>query len=266
MRTSTTITETERNAYELFCQKHHILNDQSADGLRNGEHIGAYIGHTWNEDITERTLGVALEKLRDRLVFIPAEQVEVAEILSKLDQGQRDVVASWLSHQHRLEVDGPKGFSNVSVLVAWLLNRKYAISEANLTTALGNAQNSGHRKIFWKELPKQRREVVQGRPNHAFGQEESKPKSAAPGIQQQEFVNGRRNHAYTPPGTVAKRTAVEAPEAWQEIINLHMKEWVTSGQRAKLENELNSGVAAGRTRREIAESLGRIVRDQRRGR
>jgi hypothetical protein len=98
MRTSTTITEVERKAYDLFCQQHNILNDESPAALRNGEHIGAYIGHTWNEDITERTLTVALGKLRDRLVFIPAEQVEVAEILSKLDQGQRDIVASWLSH------------------------------------------------------------------------------------------------------------------------------------------------------------------------
>jgi len=130
MRTSTTITETERNAYDLFCQKHHILNDQSADGLRNGESIETYTGTTWNEDITEHALAVALVKVRHRIVFIPREQVEVAEILAKLDQGQRDIVASWLSHQHGLEVAGPKGISNVSVLVAWLLNRRYAIREA----------------------------------------------------------------------------------------------------------------------------------------
>jgi hypothetical protein len=126
MRTSRTITETERNAYDSFCEQHHILNDQSADALLNGENIGTYIGTTWNEDITEHTLAVALEKLRDRLVFIPAEQVAVAEILGKLDQGQREIIASWLSHQHRLEVDGPKGFNNVSLLVSWLLNRRCA--------------------------------------------------------------------------------------------------------------------------------------------
>jgi hypothetical protein len=169
MRTSTTITEIERNAYDLFCEQHHILNDQGADALRNGENLGTYIGTTWNEDITEHTLAVALEKLRARLVFIPREQIEVAEILGKLDQSQREIIASWLSHQHRLEVDGPKGFSNVSVLVAWLLNRRYAISEANLTTALGNAQNSGHRKLFWKEPAKADRSIGPGgRINHAL--------------------------------------------------------------------------------------------------
>jgi hypothetical protein len=95
-----------------------------------------------------------------------------------------------------LEVDGPKGFSNVSLLVAWLLNRRYAVTEAGLDMALGNVQNTGKRKIFWKELPKQNREYVQGKPNHAFGQMEE-PKAAA--THQQEYVNGRRNYAYTPP-------------------------------------------------------------------
>jgi hypothetical protein len=168
MRTSTTITEKERNAYNLFCQQHHIVNDQSPEGLRNGEYIGEYVGNTWNEDLNEYTLGVALEKLRDRLVFIPAEQVEVAEILSRLDPSQREIVASWLSRQHRLETEGLKGFSNVSVLVAWLLNRNFEVSDANLTTAMGNAQNSGHRKLFWKELPKQDRSIVGQKINHAL--------------------------------------------------------------------------------------------------
>ncbi len=168
MRTNANITETERNAYDLFCQQHHILNDKSPAGIQNGEHIGGYIA-LWDVDITEDTLKVSLEKLSDRLVFIPAEQTEVADILAHLNQDQRDIVASWLSHQHRLEVDGPKGFSNVSVLTTWLLNRKYAISDANLTTALGNAQNSGHRKIFWKELPKADRSIGPGgKINHAL--------------------------------------------------------------------------------------------------
>ncbi len=167
MRTNANITDTEKAVYTAFCQQRHILNDESPAGIKNGEHIGGYIA-LWDVDITEDTLNVALEKLSDRLVFIPAEQTEVADILSHLDQTQRDIVANWLSHQHRLEVDGPKGFSNVSVLTAWLLNRKYAISEANLTTAPGNCQTSGHRKIHWKDLPKADRSIVGGRINHSL--------------------------------------------------------------------------------------------------
>lgn len=59
--------------------------------------------------------------------------------------------------------------SNASVCVAWLWLRKYAITEANLTTALGNAQHSGHRKIWWKELPKQDRSIGPGgKLNHSI--------------------------------------------------------------------------------------------------
>jgi hypothetical protein len=266
MRTSTTITEKERNAYDLFCQQHHILNDQSAEALRNGENIGTYICTTWNENITEHTLTVALEKLRARLVFIPAEQVEAAEILSTLDQGQRDIVASWLSHQHRLEVEGPKGFSNVSVLVAWLLNRRYAVTEAGLDMALGNVQNTGKRKIFWKENPKQSREYVQGKRNHAhaFGQTEE-PKAAD--MREREYVNGRKNHSYVEQKSGNEPSKPERNvDAWKEIVDLYMRRWTTHGQKATLEAEYNRGIQTGKSWREIGASLGQIVKSWERGR
>jgi hypothetical protein len=265
MRTNANITDTEKATYNTFCHQHHILNDESPAGIQNGEHIGRYIA-LWDVDISEDTLKVALEKLSDRLVFIPALQVEVAEILAHLDQSQRDIVANWLSHQHRLEVDGPKGFSNVSVLVSWLLNRRYSVCESGLDMALGNVQNTGKRKIFWKESPKESREYVHGKKNFAFGQEEPKPKAAAVGVQQQEWVNGRRNHSYVPPEEAQKKVAAQAPDAWQEIINIQLRDWVTPNQQARLENEYRAGVAAGRTNREISESLAVLVKEQHRGR
>jgi hypothetical protein len=266
MRTSTTITQIEKDAYNAFCQQNNILNDDSPAAIRNGEHIGSYIGHTWNENIDERTLGVALEQLRDRLTFIPPLQVEVMEILTKLDQSQRDIVASWLSKQHRLETEGLKGFSNVSVLCAYLINRRRAISEEGLTMALGNAQNSGHRKIWWKESPKESREYVHGKKNFAFGQEEPKPKAAAVGVQQQEFVNGRRNHSYVPPEEAQKKVAAQPVDSWQEIIDIQMKQWVTPSQQARLENEYKAGLASGKSLRDISSSLAVMVKDQHRGR
>jgi hypothetical protein len=167
-RTSVNITDAEKNTFDQFCREHHILNDDSPQAIENGKHVGAYIA-LWDVDITKETLKVTLEKLRDRLVFIPKEQVEVAEILQTLDQSQRDTIAAWLSRQHRLVVDGPEGFSNVSVLAAWLLTRKYAITDANLNTAIGNVQNTSHRKLYWKELPKQDRRIGPGgKINHAL--------------------------------------------------------------------------------------------------
>jgi hypothetical protein len=168
MRTSVQITDTEKAIYSAFCHQQHILNDESPAGIKNGEHIGGYIA-LWDVDITEETLAVTLEKLRDRLVFIPVELTEVADILAHLNQSERETVANWLSHQHRLETEGPKGFSNVSVLTAWLINHKFAISDTNLTTALGNCQTSGHRKIHWKELPKADRSYGPGgKLNHSI--------------------------------------------------------------------------------------------------
>jgi hypothetical protein len=47
---------------------------------------------------------------------------------------------------------------------------------------------------------------------------------------------------------------------------LHLKEWVTLGQRAKLDAEYNAGIAAGKSWREIGAALGQIVKGWKRGR
>jgi hypothetical protein len=188
-------------------------------------------------------------------------EVEVREIIGKLQQQERDTIAYWLARQHRLETEGPKGFSTVSVIVAWLLNRRYAITAENLTMALGNCQRSSHRAIHWKELPKQDRSVVGGRKNHAHPSNETPPSTATqPGF----YPSGRRNHSYRAPEIANE--PVQPADPWQTLIDLYMREWTYPSQRARLQGELDAGLAAGRTRREIAESLGRIVRDQRKGR
>jgi hypothetical protein len=80
-----------------------------------------------------------------------------------------------------------------------------------------------------------------------------------------EFLNGRRNHAYTPPEEAQKKVAVQAPDAWKEICHLYLKQWITPGQRDKLQAEYDAGIAAGKSWREIGAALGALVRDQRRG-
>jgi hypothetical protein len=189
-------------------------------------------------------------------------EAEVREIIGKLQQHERDAIADWLAKQHRLETEGPKGFSNVSVIVAWLLNRRYAITADNLTMALGNCQRSGHRAIHWKEAPKQDRSVVGGRKNHAHPSNND-ARIEMP-TESEFYPNGKRNHNYRPPDAAPK--PLETADPWQALIDLYMREWTYPSQRARLQGELDAGLAAGRTRREIAESLGRIVRDQRRGR
>jgi hypothetical protein len=191
---------------------------------------------------------------------VNAYEIEVREILSKLQQSERDVIADWLAKQHRLETEGPKAFSNVSVIVAWLLNRRYAISEASLTTALGNCQTNGHRRIYWKEIPKQDRAYVGGKPNHAHSSHREAPTSSSGEF----YPDGRRNHNYTPPETVQR--PAELPDAWQQIVNRHMTQWTTHSQKAILQAEYDRGIATGKSWREIGASLGQIVKGWERGR
>ena len=194
---------------------------------------------------------------------VNAYEAEVRDIVGKLQQIDRDTIADWLRRQHRLETEGPKGFSNVSVIVAWLLNRRYAISEANLTTALGNCQTNGHRRIYWKEIPKQDRAYVQGKPNHAHPSHREQPN---PSQAQSEFYpDGRRNHSYAPPETVARKQA-EPVDAWQQIVNRYMTQWVTHSQKATLQAEYDRGTATGKSWREIGAALGQIIRRWERGR
>jgi len=47
---------------------------------------------------------------------------------------------------------------------------------------------------------------------------------------------------------------------------MHLKEWVTKGQRVKLEAEYNAGIASGKNWREIGAALGQIVKGWERGR
>lgn len=138
---------------------------------------------------------------------------------------------------------------------------------ATLDLALSNITNNiQFGRIHFKPQPRADRAYGPGgKLNHAFGQkEEPKPKAATQG--QPEYVNGRKNHAYVPPENAAKKVAVQAPDAWKEICQLHLKEWVTPGQRVKLESEYNAGIASGKSWREIGAALGQIVKGWERGR
>jgi hypothetical protein len=193
--------------------------------------------------------------LKGKLDWKSPAQVEFSEVLGRLDPAQCGVVNAWLKKQRRLKIEGDEGCSDVNQIVSWLLNRRYSVTEAGLDMALTNVQNNSRRKLFWHESPKQSRGYVQGKPNHAFHKEEPKPATA-----QSEFhPNGRRNHAYKPTQDAATKPA-PAPDAWQEICQLHLKEWVTPGQRAKLEAEYNAGIASGKSWREIGTALGQIVK------
>ena len=78
-RTSTEITQKEKDAFHNFCTEHRIVTDDEV-GRANGDLIGEYIVLTWKEDITPRTLAVALDKLRDRIVFYSEAEWQLKQI------------------------------------------------------------------------------------------------------------------------------------------------------------------------------------------
>jgi hypothetical protein len=267
MRTSPSLTEVEIQAFTKFAMEHDIIIDGDV-GVQNGSTLcGPII--KGDSDITPAALQTSFLKVGSQLRLKGATYKKADELAGKLSPAEIDAYRAWTKTQKLLiGLDGSEeGYQNVASLLGWM--RGNPVTAHNLDLALGNIINNPKvgQRIHFKPQPKAERPYGPGgKLNHAFGQEEPKTKAAAVGIQQQEYVNGRKNHAYTSPEEAAKKVAVQAPDAWQQICKLHLKEWVTQGQRVKLESEYNAGIATGKSWREIGAALGQIVKGWERGR
>jgi hypothetical protein len=249
-------TRTDNRQHRLLA----LLLDNGPAARANALVLTEYFNNN-NVPVTVPSVVAAAYALKDKLDWKSPAQVEFSEVLVRLDPAQCLAINSWRKNQSRLKTGGDEGFRNISQIVSWLLNRRYAVTEAGLDMALTKVQNNSRRPLFWHEGPKQSREYVRGKPHHAFNNEPPKPATA----QSEFYPNGRRNHRYLPPENATKKPA-EAPDAWQQICQMHLKAWVTPGQRAKLEAEYNSGIASGKSWREIGAALGQIVKARERGR
>jgi hypothetical protein len=239
-----------------------MLLDNSPAAKANALVLTEYFNNN-NVAVNVPSIVAAAYALKDKLDWKSPAQVEFSEVVARLEPAQCLVVKAWFEKQRRLKTEGDEGLSNVSQIVSWLLSRRYAVSESGLDMALTNVQNNSRRKLFWHEGPKQDRSIWNGKLNHALIPNSEPSKRTEP---VQEFhPNGRRNHAYKPPQDAAARPA-PAPDAWQEICQLHLKQWITPGQRAKLQAEYDAGIATGKSWREIGTALGQIVKGWERGR
>ncbi len=263
MRTSPSITQNEANAYAQFALENKIITDGDV-GVKNADILCNPIINR-DSDITPQALSASFAKVRSQLRMHSPTYKKADELARKLSPAEIDAYKVWVKGQKLLiGLDGSEeGYTNVANLLGWM--RGNPVTGHNLDLALGNIINNPQfGRIFFKPQPRQQdRSVVQGRPNHAFGQVEER-KSKASG--QQQYVNGRKNHAYVPPEEAAKKVAAAAPDAWQQICQLHLKEWVTPGQRDKLRAEYDAGIATGKSWREIGTALGQIVKGWERGR
>jgi hypothetical protein len=248
-------------AEEELDRKHGlILLDNSPTAKANAVVLNEYFNNH-NIPVSVSSMVAAAYALKDKLDWKSPAQVEFAEVLARLEPAQCLAVNSWFKKQSRLKTDGDEGLRNLNQIVSWLLNRRYAVTESGLDMALTNVQNNSRRPLFWKDSPKQSREHVAGKPNHAFQQE--KPKAAP--AQSEFHSNGRRNHSFKAK-TDEPQQSSPVPDAWKEITDRYRAQWITPGQKATLDAEYSRGIATGKSWREIGSALGQIVKGWERGR
>jgi hypothetical protein len=264
VRTSPSITQNEIDAFSQFALANKIITDGDV-GVKNADILCNPIINR-DSDITPDALSASFTKVKGQLQLKSATYKKADELARKLSPAEIDAYKVWVKGQKLLiGLDGSEeGYTNVASLLGWM--RGNPVTSHNLDLALGNIINNPQfGRIYFKPQPKQARPYGPGgKLNHAFGQKEEPKKVAAQG--QSEYVNGRKNHAYTPPGEAARKVAVQAPDAWKEICQLYLKQWITPGQRAKLEAEYNAGIASGKSWRDIGAALGQIVKGWERGR
>ena len=181
--------------------------------------------------LVQRSISVSpFSTFRLSRFWVLGQQIEFAQVLARLDPAQCLAVNSWYKKQNRLKTEGDEGFSNVSQIVSWLLNRGYAVTGPGLDMALTNVQNNSSRKLFWHEGPKQDRAIWNGKLNHALAQNNAPSKRTEP---VQEFhPNGRRNHAYKANADEPNKKA-PAFDSWEEIAERYKAQGNTHGQKAK---------------------------------
>jgi hypothetical protein len=263
MRTSPDITQAEIAAFTQFATDHEIITDGET-GVRNADILCNPIINL-DSDIIPQALSASFAKVWSQLRMKSATYKRADELASKLSPTEQATYKAWAARQRMLiGLDGSEeGYQNVASLLAWM--RGNPVTEHNLDLALGNITNNiQFGRIHFKPQPRADRAYGPGgRLNHAFGQKDEPAKSVE--AQQEFHPNGRRNHAYKPTQDAAAKSA-PALDAWQQICQLHLKQWVTAGQRAKLEGEYNAGIASGKSWREIGTALGQIVKARERGR
>jgi hypothetical protein len=261
VRTSTSLTQNEVDAYMQFATENKIITDGEV-GVKNANLLCDQIIEQ-NSDITPQTLSLSFSRVKDQLELKSAAQSRADQLAQKLSPTEVEAYRNWAARQSRwIGLDGSdEGFENCASLLGWM--RGSPVSEHNLDLAIGNVINNPQfGRVHFKPAPKQDRSIVGGRINHSLTHRDE-PKSSGPQV---EYRNGRRNHASEVKPTPQDRTQAPAVDSWKQIVDLCMRRWTTHGQKATLEAEYNRGIANGKSWREIGAALGQVVKSWERGR
>lgn len=260
MRTSTSLTQNEVDAYMQFATEKKIITDGDV-GVKNANLLCDPIVNQ-DSDITPHKLSLSFSQVKSRLEFKSVAHSRADELAHKLSQAEVEAYRNWAAHQSRwIGLDGSdEGFENCASLLGWM--RGNHVTEHTLDLALGNIINNPQfGRVHFKPAPKQDRSIVGGRINHALTHREE-PKTNE---SQVDYRNGRRNHASEVQKPQESKTAPTV-DSWKQIVDLCMRRWTTHGQQATLQAEYDRGISTGSSWREIGAALGQIVKGWERGR
>jgi hypothetical protein len=261
MRTSTSLTQNEVDAYMQFATEKKVITDGDV-GVKNANILCDPIINQ-DSDITPQKLFLSFSQVKSQLEFKSVAHSRADELAHKLSSTEVEAYRNWAAHQSRwIGLDGSdEGLENCASILGWM--RGNPVTEHTLDLALGNIINNPQfGRVHFKPAPRQDRSIVGGRINHALTHRDEPQKSEP----QVEFRNGRRNHASEIQPKPQESNQAPAIDSWQQIVDLCMRRWTTHGQKATLEAEYDRGIQTGKSWREIGASLGQIVKGWERGR
>lgn len=146
MRTSEQITQNEIKAYAQFCAERGIIHDgsDSDSDAQNSEFILNYFVNTWKEDITEKNLTTAWDKISPHLKFYAPNQQEFGKLHSSLSAEEKEAFRVWKGERGLKDT-----YRNAVAILSWIKAHRFMVTKENLQLAVG--QNRVQPFLEWDE-------------------------------------------------------------------------------------------------------------------
>lgn len=168
MRTSTTLTAVEIQAFTKFTSDHDVIADGEV-GVKNADILCGPIINS-DSDITAQTLAASFARVEAQLRIKSAAYKRGDELARQMTPDEQQIYRAWSKNQKLLVgIDGSEeGYQNVAALLGWF--RGNAVTARHLDLALGNVMNNAKfGRIHFHPQPKQDRSIGPGgRINHAL--------------------------------------------------------------------------------------------------
>jgi len=154
-RTSIEVTQAELDAFAQYANQHH-LELEGETGAQNGREIRAFMVDQWREEINERTLAIAFERLKaaGRLVFKSEAKAKFDQASQGMTQQEYNLVGAWLQRQRLMQDGNDEGYENAANIILWVRKHNMEFTYRSLDLALSNTINSGRNPLHWKPAPK----------------------------------------------------------------------------------------------------------------